>query len=84
MIPTSTHRCRVVDVVTDGRHLSNLCPDPNLKERGEWKNGEHHGQGTYTSDGTNPKFPYVTRYIGEWRSGEKNGIGGWLNYDHGG
>ena len=35
---------------------------------GEYKDGEHHGQGTET-------YPNGEKYIGEWKDGGKNGQG---------
>ena len=40
----------------------------NNKYVGEWKDGEHHGQGTYT-------FADGSKYVGEWKDGKRFGQG---------
>ena len=49
-----------------------LFPDGE-KYFGEWKDGEYHGQGTYSN--------YEEKYVGEWKDGKRNGQGTNSNVD---
>jgi hypothetical protein len=51
------------DGIFDGEHVAE-----GIKYVGEYKNGKHHGQGTYTS-------PDGTKYVGEVRDGAPHGQG---------
>jgi V8-like Glu-specific endopeptidase len=67
--------CEIQSMTTDYHNCFGTYDTQGAKYVGEWKNGNRHGQGTYTSTMKYSGRTANNKYVGEWKNGNRHGQG---------